>query len=200
MVEGEAQEISELVLLEALDVAHKEIRRLCAVQNELRAAVGREKRPVVAPVLDEELQRAITEFSLESIKAAVTIPDKMRRQDTLDILLKEAIEKFNTPETDRTRDIIDVFNDIEKSLVRGMILNENKRADGRAPHEIRNISVEVGILPRTHGSALFIRGETQCLAVVTLGTSDDEQKIDSLEGETLQDFYASLQFSSIQRG
>ena len=200
MVEGEAQEISELVLLEALDVAHKEIRRLCAVQNELRAAVGREKRPVVAPVLDAELQRAITEFSLESIKAAVTIPDKMRRQDTLDILLKEAIEKFNTPETDRTRDIIDVFNDIEKSLVRGMILNENKRADGRAPHEIRNISVEVGILPRTHGSALFIRGETQCLAVVTLGTSDDEQKIDSLEGESYKTFMLHYNFPPFSVG
>ena len=200
MVEGEAQEISELVLLEALDVAHKEIRRLCAVQNELRAAVGREKRPVVAPVLDAELQRAITEFSLESIKAAVTIPDKMRRQDTLDILLKEAIEKFNTPETDGTRDIIDVFNDIEKSLVRGMILNENKRADGRAPHEIRNISVEVGILPRTHGSALFIRGETQCLAVVTLGTSDDEQKIDSLEGETYKTFMLHYNFPPFSVG
>ncbi len=200
MVEGEAQEISELVLLEALDVAHGEIRRLCAVQNELRAAAGREKRPVVAPVLDEELQKAITEFSLESIKAAVTIPDKMRRQDTLDILLKEAIEKFNTPETDRTRDIIDVFNDIEKSLVRGMILNENKRADGRAPHEIRNISAEVGILPRTHGSALFIRGETQCLAVVTLGTSDDEQKIDSLEGETYKTFMLHYNFPPFSVG
>jgi polyribonucleotide nucleotidyltransferase len=200
MVEGEAHEISELVLLEALDVAHGEIKRLCAVQHELRAAAGREKRPVVAPVMDEELQKTVTEFSLESIKAAVTIPDKMRRQAALDILLKEAIEKINTPETDRTREIIDVFNDIEKSLVRGMILNENKRADGRAPHEIRNITAEVGILPRTHGSALFIRGETQCLAVVTLGTSDDEQRIDSLDGETFKTFMLHYNFPPFSVG
>jgi polyribonucleotide nucleotidyltransferase len=200
MVEGEAHEISELVLLEALDVAHEEIKRLCAVQNELRAVAGREKRPVIAPVPDEELQKVVAEFSLENIKAAVTIPDKMIRQETLDILLKETIEKFNTPETDRTRDIIDAFNAIEKSLVRGMILNENKRADGRAPHEIRNISAEVGILPRTHGSALFIRGETQCLAVVTLGTSDDEQRIDSLDGESFKTFLLHYNFPPFSVG
>lgn len=200
MVEGEAQEISELVLLEALDVAHAEIKRLCAVQHELRALAGREKRPVVAPVLNEELQKAIAEFSLESIKAAITISDKLRRQAVLDTLLEEAIEKFNTPEADRTRDIIDVFNDIEKNLVRGMILNENKRADGRSPNEIREIRAEVGILPRTHGSGLFIRGETQCLAVVTLGTSDDEQKIDSLEGETFKTFMLHYNFPPFSVG
>jgi polyribonucleotide nucleotidyltransferase len=116
------------------------------------------------------------------------------------MLLKEAIEKFNTPEIDRTRDIIDVFNHIEKDLVRGMILNENKRADGRAPHEIRNISAEVGILPRTHGSALFIRGETQCLAVVTLGTSDDEQRIDSLDGESFKTFLLHYNFPPFSVG
>ena len=200
MVEGEAQEIAESVLLEALDIAHEEIKRLCAAQNELRAVAGREKRPVVAPVRDEELQKAVAEFSLESIKSAITIPDKLRRQDTLDALLKEAIEKLNPPEADRARDIIDLFNDIEKNLVRDMILNDNKRADGRGPSEIRSISSEVGILPRTHGSGLFIRGETQCLAVVTLGTSDDEQKIDSLEGESYKTFMLHYNFPPFSVG
>jgi len=200
MVEGEAQEISEIDLLEALDVAHHEIKRICAVQNELQAVAGRGKRPAVAPVIDEELQKAVTDFSLERMRTAITIPDKMRRQNTLDMILEEAIGEFNTTEADRTRDIINVFNDIEKNLVRGMILNENKRADGRSPVEIRNISAEVGFLPRTHGSALFIRGETQCLAVVTLGTSDDEQKIDSLEGETYKTFMLHYNFPPFSVG
>jgi polyribonucleotide nucleotidyltransferase len=200
MVEGEAQEISESDLLEALDVAHSEIKRICAVQNELRALSGKEKRTVVEPVVDEELMRMISDQSIEKIKFSITIPDKLRRQNALDEILKEIIEKLNTGETDRTREIIDAFNKIEKELVRGMILNETKRADGRTPQEIRKITSEIGILPRTHGSALFIRGETQCLAVVTLGTSDDEQKIDSLEGESYKTFMLHYNFPPFSVG
>jgi len=137
---------------------------------------------------------------LERMKTAITIPDKLMRQNALDQLLKDLVEKLNTEEQDRTMDIVNVFNDIEKSLVRGMIINENRRADGRAPQEIRKISAEVGILPRTHGSALFIRGETQCLAVVTLGTSDDEQKIDSLEGESYKTFMLHYNFPPFSVG
>jgi polyribonucleotide nucleotidyltransferase len=200
MVEGESQEISEKDLLEALDVAHQEIKRLCAVQRELQSLAGKEKRVVVTPAPDEELKKRVTELSLERMKQAITIPDKLMRQNALDQLLKELVEKLNTGEQDRTMDIVNVFNDIEKSLVRGMIVNENRRADGRAPQEIRNISAEVGILPRTHGSALFIRGETQCLAVVTLGTSDDEQKIDSLEGESYKTFMLHYNFPPFSVG
>lgn len=200
MVEGEAQEISELDLLEALDVAHQEIKRICPAQNELQSIAGKEKRPVTVPVVDESLINAVKDFSLERIKAAIIISDKLRRQNAIDEILKELVEKLNTDEKDITMDIITVFNDIEKNLVRGMILNENKRADGRAPDEIRQISSEVGILPRTHGSALFIRGETQCLAVVTLGTSDDEQKIDSLEGESYKTFMLHYNFPPFSVG
>ncbi len=200
MVEGEAQEISESDLLEALEVAHSEIKRICTAQNELRALSGKEKRTVVEPVVDEELMRMISDQSIEKIKFSITIPDKLRRQNALDEILKEIIEKLNTGETDRTREIIDAFNRIEKELVRGMILNETKRADGRTPQEIRKITSEIGILPRTHGSALFIRGETQCLAVVTLGTSDDEQKIDSLEGESYKTFMLHYNFPPFSVG
>ncbi len=200
MVEGESQEISESDLLEALDVAHQEIKRLCAVQNELQSLSGKEKRVVAEPVADEGLKETVTGLSLEKMKTAITIPDKLMRQNALDQLLKELVEKLNTEEQDRTMDIVNVFNDIEKSLVRGMIINENRRADGRAPQEIRKISAEVGILPRTHGSALFIRGETQCLAVVTLGTSDDEQKIDSLEGESYKTFMLHYNFPPFSVG
>lgn len=200
MVEGEAQELSEADLLEALDVAHLEIKRICAVQNELRSLAGKEKRIVTPPVIDENLRNSIRELSLEKIKAAITIPDKLRRQNALDEILKELIEKLNTSDADISRDIMHVFHETEKNLVRGMIINENRRADGRRPEEIRAITSEIGILPRTHGSALFIRGETQCLAVVTLGTSDDEQKIDSLEGESYKTFMLHYNFPPFSVG
>lgn len=200
MVEGEAREISETDLLEALDVAHNEIKRICAVQNEFRSVAGNEKRSVTEPVTDEVLKNLIAENVLKKIEAAITISDKLRRQNTLDEVLKELIEKVNTGDVDRKMDIINIFNDIEKSLVRDMILNENKRADGRSPDEIRQISSEIGILPRTHGSALFIRGETQCLTVVTLGTSDDEQRIDSLDGESFKTFMLHYNFPPFSVG
>jgi polyribonucleotide nucleotidyltransferase len=200
MVEGSAQEMSESDLLEAIDMAHGEIRRLCEVQNEFRALAGKEKRVVAAPVVNEELVGKVTEMSLEKIKGAIVIPDKMMRQAALDRILKEIVEVLNTGETDMSREIASIFNDIEKNLVRNMILNENTRADGRSPQKIREISSDAGILPRTHGSALFIRGETQCLAVVTLGTSDDEQRIDSLEGETSKTFMLHYNFPPFSVG
>jgi len=200
MVEGEAQEIVETDLLEALDMAHNEIKRICALQNELRAIAGREKRIVEPPAINEGIKRAVTELSLEKIKGSITIPDKLMRQNALDQILKEVVEKLNSDEKDLSLDIASAFNELEKNLVRGMILNENKRADGRSPNEIRPISSEIGILPRTHGSALFIRGETQCLAVVTLGTSDDEQKIDSLDGESYKTFMLHYNFPPFSVG
>jgi polyribonucleotide nucleotidyltransferase len=200
MVEGEGLEVSEPDLLEALDIAHQEIKRICAIQNELQSLTGKEKRPVLSPVIDEELKKSVKEISLEKIKTAISIPDKIRRQEVLDEILKEVIEKLNTGEKDITLDIATVFNDIEKNIVRGMILNENIRADGRSPEEIRKISSEIGILPRTHGSALFIRGETQCLAVITLGTSEDEQRIDSLDGESFKTFMLHYNFPPFSVG
>lgn len=200
MVEGEALEISEADLLEALDVAHREIKRICSVERELQSIAGKEKRIVTKPVIEEELRQAIRDYSLEQMKDAITIPDKLRRQNALDEILKKLIEQLNTPEKDLTRDIMHVFHETEKDLVRGMIIGDNKRADGRTPEDIRDIHADVGILPRTHGSALFIRGETQCLAVVTLGTADDEQKIDSLEGESYKTFMLHYNFPPFSVG
>lgn len=200
MVEGEALEVSESTLVEALDIAHQEIKRICLIQNELRDVAGREKRPVQEPVIDEELRNRVNELALEKIKTSITIPDKLMRQKALDEILKEIIETLNTADKDLTFDIATVFNEIERNLVRGMIINENRRVDGRTNTEIRKISAEVGILPRTHGSALFIRGETQCLAVVTLGTSDDEQKIDSLDGESYKTFMLHYNFPPFSVG
>ncbi len=200
MVEGSAQEMSEADLLEAIDIAHAEIKKLCRLQNEFREKTGREKRTFAVPATDEELKARVNELALAKIKAAITVPDKMRRQAALDEILKEIIGQINTEEKDRSKEIASIFGDIEKNLVRNMILNDNIRADGRKPDQIRQINSEVSILPRTHGSALFIRGETQCLAVVTLGTTDDEQRIDSLEGETSKSFMLHYNFPPFSVG
>lgn len=200
MVEGESQEITEADLLEAIEIAHNEIKRLCMLQKELQAMVAKEKRNLITLIIDEELKKAVEDLSMEKIKGAITIPDKMRRQGALDEILKETIEKLNTGENDISPEIISVFNDIEKNLVRGVILNEGIRADGRRSDEIRNISCEINVLPRTHGSALFVRGETQCLAVVTLGTADDEQRIESLDGEFSKTFMLHYNFPPFSVG
>jgi polyribonucleotide nucleotidyltransferase len=200
MVEGSAQEMSESDLLEAIDLAHAEIKKLCKVQNEFREKVGKPKRSFTVPVKDEDLKNKVKELALEKITEAIVIPDKLRRQSTLDEILKGIIKQLNTGEKDIAKDIAAAFNDIEKNLVRDMILSRNVRADGRTPEQIRPISAEVGLLPRTHGSALFVRGETQCLAVVTLGTTDDEQRIDSLDGETKKTFMLHYNFPPFSVG
>ncbi|MBI5633017.1 MAG: polyribonucleotide nucleotidyltransferase [Nitrospirae bacterium] len=200
MVEGSAQEMSEADLLEAIDLAHAEIKKLCGVQNEFREKVGKPKRSFTVPAKDEDLKNKVKELSLEKITEAIVIPDKLRRQTALDDILKEIVKQLNKEDNDIAKDIAAAFNDIEKNLVRDMILTRNVRADGRTPEQIRPISAEVGLLPRTHGSALFVRGETQCLAVVTLGTTDDEQRIDSLEGETSKSFMLHYNFPPFSVG
>lgn len=200
MVEGWGLEIQEPTLLEALDFAHREIKRIVELQRELIRLTGKQKRPVTPPVVDDELMSSVSRLSLERIKEAVNIPDKLRRQEALDGILKDVIATLNTDEKDISRDISFVFKKLEKDHVRNMILQEGIRVDGRKPEEIRSISCDVGILPRAHGSALFIRGETQCLAAVTLGTSEDEQLIDALEGESKKTFMLHYNFPPFSVG
>ncbi len=129
------------------------------------------------------------------------IPNKTARQERLDLILKDAIEKLKQPDDpNRERHIKIVFHGLEYTEVRNMILEKGSRADGRGPADIRPITSEVGVLPRTHGSALFTRGETQSLAVVTLGTTDDEQRIDALEGEYTRTFMLHYNFPPFSVG
>lgn len=200
MVEGEAKEVQEEALLKAIDYAHAEIKRIIAVQKDLREKVGRTKRTLTPPVFDEQLRKNVEAHVLEKMKDTVKIPGKQRRQEELDIILAETIKHFNTTEKDMTKEIADAFFELEKNLVRRMIIEEGIRADGRRPDEIRHITSRVGILPRTHGSALFVRGETQALAVATLGTADDEQRIDSLDGESHKSFMLHYNFPPFSVG
>lgn len=210
MVEGGGLEVSEEELLEAINYAHPEIRKVISLQNEFRAIVGKKKREIAQVAENLELKNDLINYIHSDIQEAIRIPDKLRRQNALDSILNEVLEHFNTAdyrikysmqlEDVYKREIINLFQDYEKEIVRNMIITENKRVDGRSPDEIRNISCYIDILPRAHGSALFIRGETQALTVTTLGTSTDEQKIDSLEGETYKTFMLHYNFPPFSVG
>jgi polyribonucleotide nucleotidyltransferase len=201
MVEGGAREFSEDQMLEALEVAHREIKKIVALQEELVSKVGKPKRAVKTVEIDKELEKEVAALALDRLRLSIVIPNKMERQKSLDALLDEIKDKLKK-EDDSTRklQISKIFLNIEKDEVRRIILDKNIRADGRGPKDIRPISCVVGLLPRTHGSALFTRGETQALAVATLGTSEDEQRIDSLEGEYFKTFMLHYNFPPFSVG
>jgi polyribonucleotide nucleotidyltransferase len=201
MVEGGASELTEDQMLVALETAHREIKKIVALQNELVAKVGKQKRSVKVVEIDQELAKQVAALAMERMLTAIVIPNKMERQKTLDVILDEIKQKLKK-EGDPTqgRQISAIFHDLEKNEVRKIILEKNIRADGRKPDQIRPISSVVGLLPRTHGSALFTRGETQALVVTTLGTSEDEQRIDSLEGEYFKTFMLHYNFPPFSVG
>jgi len=200
MVEGGGNEVSESVLLEALALAHEEIRKVIEVQKDLVSKIGKTKREVTPPETDDELINSVSNIALDKIKEAIVISDKLLRQDALDDIRSSVIEEMNTGEEDISKNISSAFKKIEKNLVRNMIIEKGIRSDGRKPDEVRKISADVGFLPRAHGSSLFVRGETQALAVVTLGTSDDEQRIDALDGESKKSFMLHYNFPPFSVG
>ncbi len=201
MVEGSAFEVSEDVLLSAIDFAHTEIKRIVDIQKRLGEKIGEPKRTVMEIEKDESLIQSVRDFVIARMKDAIKIPDKQQRQKEIDSILNEAIEHFCQDDNDkRIKEIASYFDEIERDLVRGLIINEGVRVDGRRPDEIRPITSRIGFLPRAHGSALFVRGETQALAVVTLGTSSDEKKIDSLDGDSYKSFMLHYNFPPFSVG
>ncbi len=200
MVEAGANGLSESVLLDALALAHSEIKKMVSKIVELQETVGRTKRVVSVEPVSEDLERLVRESVAGPIREAVLIADKTDRQERLDQILADAVENLGDEDPGRRRHIKEVYHDLEYHEVREMILEKKVRADGRGPSDIRPIACETSILPRTHGSALFTRGETQSLAVVTLGTSDDEQRIDALEGEYFRNFMLHYNFPPFSVG
>ncbi|MBF0518841.1 MAG: polyribonucleotide nucleotidyltransferase [Nitrospirae bacterium] len=201
MVEGGALEVSEEVLIEAIDYAHQEIKKICAAQEELRKLVGKPKRDVPEVKTNDELIAAVKNFCLEKMNGLVAIPGKLVRQKALDGLLDDTIKAICTGDNEgKEREIATIFEDIEKDIIRSMILDKGTRADGRDLHTVRNIDCLVGFLPKVHGSALFVRGETQALVAVTLGTSSDEQRVDALEGDSYKSFMLHYNFPPFSVG
>lgn len=194
MLEAGAKEVPEGEMAEAIGLAQEEVRKVCELQDELVKACGREKEPVPQVSVDPELKAAVEELARDEVRRASTIPAKLERQEALDEIFRRTCEELSERFPDSEREIARIISDIEREEVRRMILEEGRRPDGRAPDELRPITCEVGLLPRTHGSALFTRGETQALAVTTLGTKMDEQKIEALEGESWKSYMLHYNF------
>ena len=200
MVEGGARELPDSLMIDAIEAAHAEIKRIVASINELRKRVNRPKRAVKTEEIDPALSAAVKDRVANPIREAILIPNKTARQERLDIIKDEAVKALGGEDVNKQRHVKLAFHSLEYTEVRDMILEKKVRADGRGPSDIRPITCEVGILPRTHGSALFTRGETQSLAVVTLGSTDDEQRIDALEGEYYRTFMLHYNFPPFSVG
>lgn len=180
MVECGAAEIPEVRVLEALELAHAECRKIIAAIRELTAAAGKPKREVPLFTPDPELQRAVAAAATEPLDAALRNPNKTVREEQTRVALQQIALQLGERYPDRHREIASALEDLQKELVRRMILREGVRPDGRAPTDIRPLYIEVGLMPRTHGSGLFQRGQTQVLTLCTLGTGEDQQIIDDL--------------------
>lgn len=200
MVEAGANELPEATMLEAIELAHSEIKKIVAKIEELRGLAGKPKRVVAQEPIDAALTAQVRGLVAGPIREAILIPNKSARQERLDQVLADTIAKLKSDEPNRDRHVKIIFHGLEYTEVRNMILEKRVRADGRGPADIRPITCEVGVLPRAHGSAVFTRGETQSLAVVTLGTTDDEQRIDALEGEYMRTFMLHYNFPPFSVG
>jgi polyribonucleotide nucleotidyltransferase len=200
MVEGGARILPEDVVLEGLFAAHQAVQPLIALQEELQRKVGKPKRTVVAPKIDEALAASVKAFAAPKLQAALAKGVKQERYAALDAVSEEAIASLGGGDPDRAKQVSQLVGKVTKQVVRTQIVSERKRLDGRGLSDIRPITCEVEVLPRTHGSALFTRGETQALVTTTLGTSSDEQKIDALVGEHYKKFMLHYNFPPFSTG
>ena len=201
MVEGESRQISESELLDALKFAHEEIKKIVQLQNELRSEVGRPKMVVPQSQVDELIKKDVYDLAYDKLKQIVySILTKEERSqknnELIDFVKKSIAEKY--PEQEKVID--ELLHDLEKEFMRERILKEGIRLDGRNTKQIRPITIDLGILPRTHGSVLFTRGETQSLTSVTLGTKNDEQTIDGLIEEYTKKFMLHYNFPPFSVG
>ncbi|WP_046497469.1 polyribonucleotide nucleotidyltransferase [Syntrophomonas zehnderi] len=180
MVEGEANEIPEQDMLEAIFFAHEEIKRIVAFQEPIYKELAKEKMEVPEVCIDPEIETAVNEYSLALLEEAVKNPDKKTREAHMDEAAESILTHFEEIYPENLDDISNLIDKIMKEIVRKMILEDRERVDGRKLDEIRQISCEVGFLPRPHGSGLFTRGQTQVLSVTTLGPISEEQRLDGL--------------------
>ncbi len=194
MVESEAIGLSEEIMLGAVLFGHEQMQIAINAINEFAQAAGTGVVEWVAPEANAELVRLVTEETEAGIKAAYQVAEKLVRQEQLKAIRTAVVEKLTANADYAEKDIRGIIEHLEYRIVRNAILNEGKRIDGRALDKIRPISIRTGVLPRTHGSALFTRGETQALVVATLGTARDAQIIDALAGEYKEPFMLHYNF------
>jgi polyribonucleotide nucleotidyltransferase len=212
MVEAGANEIPEAEILDALDIAHAAIKKLCALQRDLAAKVGKEKKVFEAITVDPTVLDAIRSSHGSQLDAATQVEDKLERQDTTKAVEAAILEQHApaAPEGASEEQLVAAkhkraavqmaFDKLEKSIIRERIAVHKKRPDGRAENEIRDITIEVGVTPRTHGSALFTRGQTQALSVVAMGTLKEEMRLDTLGLETKKYYWHHYNFPPFSVG
>jgi polyribonucleotide nucleotidyltransferase len=212
MVEAGANEIPEAEILDALDIAHAAIKKLCALQRDLAAKVGKEKKVFDPIKVDQAVLDAIRASHGAALDAATQVEDKLQRQDETKAVEQAILEQHAPGAPDgaseeqllaakqRRAAVQLAFDKLEKSIIRERIAVHKKRPDGRSENEIRDISIEVGVTPRTHGSALFTRGQTQALSVAALGTLKEEMRLDTLGLETKKYYWHHYNFPPFSVG
>jgi len=200
MVEGGARIVSEEDMLQALFLAHEAAAPLLDVQDELVRVAGKPKRVFEEPWIDTALADRVQAVALEKLSSALTVAVKQERAAAIKAAKREATEALGEEFADRAGEVAEALGKLTDGTMRKMIIDESRRVDGRGLTDIRPISCEVGVLPRTHGSSVFTRGETQALAVATLGTSGDEQRVDALIGEQYKKFMLHYNFPPFSVG
>ena len=202
MVEASAREVSEATLSEAVQYGHEQIRKIVAAQKELFAKLGIQKREFTPPVRDEALYQEILQRVAEPLREAMDTSKYVKQTSHRKIaaLREELVQSYPEEDEAKRRQVAQYFDAVEERLFRDDILLEHRRQDRRAFDQVREITCEVGMLPRTHGSALFTRGETQALVTVTLGTGEDQQRLDVLEGEAFKRFMLHYNFPPFSVG
>jgi polyribonucleotide nucleotidyltransferase len=194
MVEGGGDVVSEADMLEAIFFGHKAIQPIIDIQEQLKAEIGKPKRVFTPPEKDPALVEMLQEKATAPLREALTIPEKMKRYEAVRAVKTQVVDALGEEMADRRGEISAILGDLQKQICRDMILKEGRRIDNRRFDEIRPISCEVGVLPRPHGSALFTRGETQVLGILTLGSGGDEQRVETLSGEENRPFMLHYNF------
>ncbi len=200
MVEGGADIASEADMLEAIFFAHAQMQPVIAIQVELQQSCGRAKRAHAAPAPDAALAERLAALAGDRLRAALTVPEKMARHEAVHAAKAEVKAALDPELADRWSEVAEILDDLQKKISRDMILKEGRRMDGRRFDQVRPITCEVGILPRPHGSALFTRGETQVLGVLTLGSGQDEQRVETLSGDEFRPFMLHYNFPPFSVG
>ncbi|NIO49257.1 MAG: polyribonucleotide nucleotidyltransferase [Candidatus Aminicenantes bacterium] len=200
MIEAGATEVEEEKIVEGIILAQNTIDKIIKIQKDLYSKLNIKKREFSAKELDQSKLEKIENKISSSLLKATLAKNKKEREEAAKKILDDLLESIPEENEDEINEIKEIFQSIHKKLIRSLVLNEKKRVDGRDFNEIRPLSMEVGILPRTHGSALFTRGETQCLATVTLGTFEDVQRLDGLGEEAEKRFMLHYNFPPFSVG
>jgi polyribonucleotide nucleotidyltransferase len=200
MVEAGAKEVTEAEVVEAFEAAHEAIKKIVAAIDDLAREAGRRKIPVPKKEIGKEFYREVEEKVLVPLTEAMRIRGKLENYDRVDQLLEELVASLPEAEVQRRLEAKEIFKDLKERVLREEVLERGVRLDGRKFDEVRPIWIETSVLPRTHGSAVFTRGETQALVTCTLGTAEDAQKIESFEGETWKSFMLHYNFPPFSVG